>query len=60
MASKLVPSIASVVPINCPWSSLGRNPLGTITPSHTVAASRTNENMRVANRCRITKCRLRS
>ncbi len=59
MASKLVPSAASVVPRSWAVSSLGRKPLGMITASQMVATSTANEAASAIRRRAITQSRVR-
>ena len=59
MPSKEMPCSASVVATTKPMSSLGKKPLGTMTPSQTVASSR-SEQTSVVRRCRSTTSRERA
>ena len=59
MASKLVPSAASVVPRSWAVSSLGRKPLGMMMASHTVATRITSEASSAAPRRAMTQPRER-
>ena len=60
MPSKEMPCSASVVATTKPMSSLGKKPLGTMTPSQTVASSSRSEQTSVVRRCRSTTSRERA
>ena len=60
MPSKEMPCSASVVATIKPMSSLGKKPLGTMTPSQPVASSNRSEKISVARRCRSTTSRERA